>query len=683
MTEYEYDPDSEYACDMVDEDGNAVMVDNPCMCYNMRDRQAPLQSEANFEVQDVKSCVGNMAGNFPCNDMTLQSHVPLTVLNGAHGSSGDECADIWGWTSDEGKEYALICTTSGVAFVDISTPADPFYLGKLPVHNAKSSWCDVKTYADHAFIVTENGSQGLQVFNLNLLKGVEQSTTFSETAHLAYFGNAHNIAINEDTGYAYIVGSDKCFGILMYDISSPLNPTLAGCFDSDGYTHDVQCVIYNGPDNAYAGKEICFASNENTVTIVDVTDKAEPVQISRTSYQQSRYTHQGWLTEDHKYFLFNDELDEMQLNVKTTTMILNVQSLQNPVVTGKHVHGTDAIDHNLYVKGNFVYEANYRAGLRVLRIGDLEQAELTEVAYFDVYGPNDDAKFNGAWSNYPYFASGNVIISSIEGGLFTVKQGPPGPTPAPTPPPPTTSSAPNACRLLQVDGETDQYPAETDWKVKKDDNNEIVLQAELPLSSGAFSGETCLDTGDHTFTITDVYGDGMCCTYGNGFYKVTLDGTLLKEGGEYGSEEVYPFSVAGTPTSPPVANPSPTNSPVASPTTPPPVTSPTCEIPFRMGMWSDNSNTIEYGLFDDNGPVFEKTDVSPDTTYFEEACLESGKSYTVRIENPDGLCCDNGYGFAHVNVNGKVKVITKFTGVVKVIFEATLDDVSYQSSSYA
>jgi len=81
--------------------------------------------------------------------------------------------------------------------------------------------------------------------------------------------------------------------------------------------------------------------------------------------------------------------------------------------------------------------------------------------------------------------------------------------------------------------------------------------------------------------------------------------------------------------------------------------------------------------------VFEKTDVSPDTTYFEEACLESGKSYTVRIENPDGLCCDNGYGFAHVNVNGKVKVITKFTGVVKVIFEATLDDVSYQSSSYA
>merc|ERR1719491_940567 len=349
--------------------------------------------------------------------MTLQSHVLLTVLNGAHGSSGDECADIWGWTSDEGKEYALICTTSGVAFVDISTPADPFYLGKLPVHNAKSSWCDVKTYADHAFIVTENGSQGLQVFNLNLLKGVEEPTTFSETAHLAYFGNAHNIAINEDTGYAYIVGSDKCFGILMYDISSPLNPTLAGCFDSDGYTHDVQCVIYNGPDNAYAGKEICFASNENTVTIVDVTDKAEPVQISRTTYQQSRYTHQGWLTEDHKYFLFN--------------------------------------------------------------------AELTEVAYFDVYAPSDSANFNGAWSNYPYFASGNVIISSIEGGLFTVKQEAPGPTPAPTPP--------NSCRLLQVDGETDQYPIETDWKVKNDGNNEIVLQAELPLSSGAFSGETCLD----------------------------------------------------------------------------------------------------------------------------------------------------------------------------------------------
>merc|ERR1719232_68522 len=515
-----------------------------------------------------QSCQNNMAGNFPCSDMNLQSHLPLSELNAAHGSSGDECADIWGWTSDEGKEYALICTTSGVAFVDISNPVDPFYLGKLPVKSGKSAWCDVKTYDDHAFIITENGNQGLQVFDLNLLKGVEAPRAFTETAHVADFGNAHNIAINEESGFAYVVGSNVCSGgLLIFDISTPANPTQAGCFSSDGYTHDVQCVNYQGPDADYSGKEICFASNEDTVTIVDVSNKGQPLLISKTAYTGSRYTHQGWLTEDHKYFLFNDELDEVQRGVKTTTWVLNVENLETPVITGSHVHGTNAIDHNLYIRNGFVYEANYRAGLRVLEIGDLEDPELTEVAYFDVYESDDNANFNGAWSNYPFFASGNVIISSIEGGLFTVRRGGTGPTPSPTLPQPTpkptlpqpTSPAPvPACRLLQVVGKTDDYPAETDWKVF-DAANTIVLQAEN--LDGDFSEETCLDNGDYTFKITDTFGDGMCCNYGNGFYQLILDGIVIKEGGEFTSEEEFTFTVDApspvvTPTSPPVAPPS-------------------------------------------------------------------------------------------------------------------------------
>jgi len=313
----------------------------------------------------------------------------------------------------------------------------------------------------------------------------------------------------------------------------------------------------------------------------------------------------------------------------------------------------------------------------------LENAELTEVAYFDVYAPNDNASFNGAWSNYPFFASGNVIISSIEGGLFTVKRGPIGPTPSPTPPQPTTSPAPvGSCRLLQVVGKTDDYPAETDWKVF-DANNNIVLEAEN--LDGDFSEETCLDSGDYTFKITDSFGDGMCCTYGEGFYKLILEGTVIKEGGEFASEEEFAFTVAApspvvTPTSPPVAPP--TSPPVAPPTSPP-VAPPTgaCDIPMRMGMWTDNSNTIEYRLSDENDNLFENTNVGADMTYFEEECLELGSSYTFEIADPDGLCCNNGFGFANLNVNGNMKVITKFTGTVTVQFEATLGDISFSVSS--
>ena len=80
--------------------------------------------------------------------------------------------------------------------------------------------------------------------------------------------------------------------------------------DSTRLTHDAQCIIYAGPDTAYTGREICFAYNEDTLTIVDVTDKSAPVQISRTGYNNRQYTHQGWVTDDHAWLLMDDELDE-------------------------------------------------------------------------------------------------------------------------------------------------------------------------------------------------------------------------------------------------------------------------------------------------------------------------------------------------------------------------------------
>ncbi len=154
----------------------------------------------------------------------------------------------------------------------------------------------------------------------------------------------------------------------MVNISNPASPTFAGCFSTDGYTHDTQCVIYNGPDATHVGKEICFNSNEDTLTIVNVTTKNAPVQLSRTGYAFSAYSHQGWLTDDQNYFLMNDELDEQNFGVNTKTHIWNVQNLDLPVYLGAYTSPVSPIDHNLYVKGNLVFESNYRGGLRVLDI---------------------------------------------------------------------------------------------------------------------------------------------------------------------------------------------------------------------------------------------------------------------------------------------------------------------------
>ena len=210
-------------------------------------------------------------------------------------------------------------------------------------------------------------------------------------------------------------------GLHILDISDPVNPTLIGDFAGDGYTHDAQVVSYIGPDSNYQGKEIAFCCNENTVTIVDVTDPTDATMISSVGYAGSSYTHQGWLTEDQRYFMSNDELDEQDYGVNTTTFIWDVSDLSAPQLIGTFVSETSAIDHNMYVLDTLVYQSNYRAGLRVLDLTNIENGELDEVAYFDVYPSSDAAQFNGTWSNYPYLPSGVIPVSHIEEGVFFLK----------------------------------------------------------------------------------------------------------------------------------------------------------------------------------------------------------------------------------------------------------------------
>jgi len=108
--------------------------------------------------------------------------------------------------------------------------------------------------------------------------------------------------------------------------------------------------------------------------------------IASSQYTGRRYSHQGWLTPDHQYFLMNDELDD-----------------------------------NLYINGDYAYESNYRAGLRIVDVKEVATGNLEEVAYFDTYPEGNGASFSGTWSNYPYFESGVIAISNIGEGLFLVK----------------------------------------------------------------------------------------------------------------------------------------------------------------------------------------------------------------------------------------------------------------------
>lgn len=390
---------------------------------NEGDSAAIYATTSDISVAATTVCSGGSAGGYPCSNIDLRAYMPKSSL----GGGSQNLNDIWGWTDPvTGKEIAIVGRTHGTAFVDISDPESPTFLGFLPTADGTSSWRDIKVYNDHAFIVADGGannSHGMQVYDLTELRSVSPGSTLYETAHMSGFGNAHNIVINEDTGYAYAVGSNQCSGgLYMIDISNPTSPQYAGCFSADGYTHDAQCVLYNGPDSRYTGREICVGYNEDTLTVVDVTNKSSPVQVSKTSYSTSRYTHQGWFLDDnHSIVIMNDELDESNGTVgNTTSYIFDFSDLRNPSEIGRYTGPTSAIDHNLYANDGYVFEANYRAGLRILSTDSISSGSMQEVAYFDTIPGSNSAQFSGTWSSYVYFESGNIVVSDIGNGLFVV-----------------------------------------------------------------------------------------------------------------------------------------------------------------------------------------------------------------------------------------------------------------------
>jgi choice-of-anchor B domain-containing protein len=369
----------------------------------------------------AQPCVNGFSGKYPCKGYDLLGHINISSFYASDGN------DSWGWTdSTTDKEYVLMGLDNGTAFVDISDPKNPILLGKLPTTTDPSIWRDIKVFDNHAYIVSEADNHGIQVFDLTRLRGVEQPQTFTEDRVLSAVPKAHNMVINEESGYGYVVGTDRkdefLGGVHFLNLNDPQNFRFEGGYANAGYSHDAQVVLYRGPDKDYSGREIFLGSNESKLVIIDVTDKKKPITISEATYQNTFYTHQGWFDKTQRFFILGDELDEYKIGGKTRTLIFDLNDLDNPKLHQTYRGPTNAIDHNGYVKGDLFYLANYTAGVRVIAIDDLENKNMTEVGFFDTFPNHNNPTFDGAWNVYPFFESGVIAISDINGGLFLIKK---------------------------------------------------------------------------------------------------------------------------------------------------------------------------------------------------------------------------------------------------------------------
>ncbi len=379
------------------------------------------------------ACEDGSADVFDCDHVDIVSFLPVEQIGGTRGV---EVNDMWGWTDPvTDTEWALVGRYDGTSFIDLSDPGNPRYVGDLPLTEGAnpSVWRDIKVYRDHAFIVSDGaGLHGMQIFDLTQLRDVTgPPVTFEATALYWGIHSAHNVIINEETGFAYAVGSNgggnTCGGGLhMMDIREPLNPTFVGCFTSQGApaSHDAMCITYAGPDAEHRGREICFGSNGRMLSIADVTDKSAPVELAASDYPNRSYTHQGWIDGAHEYFYMNDEIDEVDGSVPSTrTLIWDVRDLDDPILAAEHFSENRASDHNLYILGDLMYQSNYRSGLRILDISDRENP--VEIGFLDtVPWGEDEPGFAGSWSNYPYFESGIIVVTSGKEGVFVVRRVP-------------------------------------------------------------------------------------------------------------------------------------------------------------------------------------------------------------------------------------------------------------------
>ncbi len=382
-------------------------------------------------------CENGRMGDFPCASIEMVAHIPNNALGGERGVWLN---DVWGWTDPvTNKEYALVARRDGAAFVDVTNPASPRLIGSLPrTHGSPPSvWRDIKTIGNFAFIVADGAkAHGMQVFDLRKLRTVTDTpAVFRPDTTYHNVHSAHNVVADTMSHFIYIVGAngggETCGGGLhMVNARDPLRPSFVGCYNdrlgsnNRGYTHDAQCLTYNGPDTRYRGREICIGSNETEINIADVTDKSKPVTLGRNSYPNVGYAHQGWFDDEQRYFYMNDETDELAGSVAgTRTIVWDLSKLDDPVVAHQYIGPVRSSDHNLFVKGNRVYEANYGSGLRVLDITD--RTKPREIGFFDSAPFSDDpghsAAQSGAWSNYPFLKSGVIIFTSVREGLFIVR----------------------------------------------------------------------------------------------------------------------------------------------------------------------------------------------------------------------------------------------------------------------
>lgn len=319
------------------------------------------------------------------------------VGSSAHNNIYNE---IWGYATND-HEYAIIGSTNGTHFIDVTDPNNPFEAFYVEGRSAGPQIIhrDYDDYQGYLYVVADEGATSFQIIDMNQLP---DTVTVVDNNLI---NRAHNIFVDKENARLYALGRD----VITFDIKEPSNPVLMGRVTD--FANGQFSYFHDG----YFENNIAFLNTGGAGLIVaDFTDAANPQLInSLTEYPARGYNHSGWVSSDCSTYYFADE------NHGSDLKVLDVSDLCDLEV-GKtfdaQVENVNSIAHNLIVSCDYLYTSYYYDGLRVYDISDQENPQL--VRYYDTYPKADRTRYEGAWGVFPFLPSGNILISDMQSGLF-------------------------------------------------------------------------------------------------------------------------------------------------------------------------------------------------------------------------------------------------------------------------
>ena len=323
--------------------------------------------------------------------------------------------DVWGIALD-GREYAVVGSTAGTHFIDVTDPADSQEVAFVAGEAAGPSIIhrDYHNYDCYLYAVCDEGYSSMQIIDVSYLPD-SVSVVYDSDETLR---QAHNIFIDtaEAKLYAFAAfGGDQFSSALrIYDITDPVDPQYIEEYDQfgeidAGHVHDG--YVQNGLGYLNCGYD-GFA-------MVDFSDPTAPITLgTMTQYPFAGYNHSGWPSVDGQYYYLGDENHGYPMKVLDVSDPQDITAV-GTLETGRPDNPQQTIPHNQIVACDYLYVSYYYDGLQVYDISD--PAAPQRVSYYDTSDWPFDNNYRGAWGIYPYLPSGNVLVTDMQNGLFILE----------------------------------------------------------------------------------------------------------------------------------------------------------------------------------------------------------------------------------------------------------------------